>query len=70
MKHMRFWVIPKTEKKYDEYGEHWQHAEEYEKAKHQRQTDFGGYAQGDFSDFFESIKPGNKTISVFGMEVI
>ena len=27
--------IPENRKKYDEYGEHWKYAEEYEKAAHQ-----------------------------------
>lgn len=50
-------------KKYDDYGENWQHAEEFEKSKQQRQYQrsgqqggfegFGG--GGDFSDFFESM---------------
>lgn len=55
---------PVKRKKYDEYGENWKHAEEYDKAKKsqsQRQyagggggpSDFGG--GGDFSDFFESM---------------
>ncbi len=54
-------------KKYDEYGENWQHAEEFEKAKQQQRhyqrggqqdgyTSFGG--GGDYSDFFESMFGG------------
>ncbi|WP_426064665.1 DnaJ C-terminal domain-containing protein [Flavobacterium sp. DSP2-3-1] len=54
-------------KKYDNYGENWQHAEEFEKSKQQRQYHgngrqggfeggFGG--GGDFSDFFESMFGG------------
>jgi curved DNA-binding protein len=55
-------------KKYDDYGENWQHAEEFEKSKQQRQyqgngqqggfggSGFGG--GGDFSDFFESMFGG------------
>lgn len=56
---------PEKRKKYDEYGEHWQHAEAYEQAKQQRassQSDdwqqytySGGQHEGDFSDFFESL---------------
>lgn len=55
-------------KKYDQYGENWKHAEEFEKAKQQQYSGhrqagngsrqyttegFGG--DGDFSDFFESM---------------
>lgn len=55
---------PENRKKYDQYGENWKHAEEFEKAKQQRQSqqrtyggqqsysDFGGQ---DYSDFFESM---------------
>jgi len=58
---------PEKRKKYDEYGENWEHAEAYEQARQQQQQqggrrtytysgqagpDFGG---GDFSDFFESM---------------
>jgi curved DNA-binding protein len=58
---------PENRKKYDEYGEHWKHADEYEKAKQQQQqytqqhsgqTDFGGYNESDFSDFFNSMFGG------------
>ena len=58
-------------KKYDEYGENWQHAEQYEKAKQQgqysgggQQSGFGGFegegfgGAGDYSDFFESMFGG------------
>jgi len=55
-------------KKYDDYGENWQHAEEFEKSKQQRQYQgngqqggFGGggfSGGGDFSDFFESMFGG------------
>lgn len=60
-------------KKYDDYGENWQHAEEFEKSKQQRQYHgngqqggfggggFGGggfSGGGDFSDFFESMFGG------------
>ncbi|WP_370479419.1 DnaJ C-terminal domain-containing protein [Tamlana flava] len=56
---------PENRKKYDQYGEHWKHAEEYEKAKqqqsqHQRsyQGSSGGYSAKDFSDFFENMFSG------------
>ena len=42
---------PEKRKKYDEYGEHWKHADEFEAQKQaQKQTDAGG-----FSDFFEQM---------------
>lgn len=62
---------PEKRKKYDQYGENWKHAEQYEQARSQQQTnrhagggfgDFGGEGytyssgeEGDFSDFFESL---------------
>ncbi len=55
---------PEKRKKYDAYGEHWQHAEAYENAKQQSAgqsrgwDDFtynGAENEGDFSDFFESL---------------
>ena len=52
---------PENRKKYDEYGEHWQHSDDYEKAKQQQgqrrpqyQTT-GDFSGEDFSDFFESM---------------
>lgn len=61
---------PEKRKKYDEYGENWKHAEEYEKAR-QQQSQQGGFSgfgdnnggysygfsgdNGEFSDFFESL---------------
>jgi curved DNA-binding protein len=52
---------PEKRKKYDQYGEHWQHADEIEKNK-ARQNQYqqsGGFSgdmnEGDFSDFFESL---------------
>lgn len=52
-------------KKYDAYGENWQHAAEYEKANQQQryynssgsQEDFNSYGRDgdDYSDFFESL---------------
>ena len=51
---------PENRKKYDEYGEDWQHAEEYKKAKQQEQYQqskggSGRYSEEDFSDFFGSM---------------
>lgn len=52
-------------KKYDQYGKDWQHAEEFEKARSQRQSQsnqnnyrqytYTGNQESDFSDFFESM---------------
>jgi curved DNA-binding protein len=60
---------PEKRKKYDQYGKDWKHAEEFENRKqHQSRrqhnysgapNDFGGsHAEGDFSDFFESLFGG------------
>ncbi|MFT3703277.1 MAG: J domain-containing protein [Agriterribacter sp.] len=62
---------PEKRKKYDQYGENWQHAEEFEKVKQSRQQNsgssynfgdggsFGGdFSSGDFSDFFTSMFGG------------
>lgn len=61
---------PEKRKKYDAYGEHWQHADQYEKARQQQGSagfgeqqgyggfggqDFGDFSEGQFSDFFESL---------------
>jgi len=55
---------PANRKKYDQYGENWQHAEQFEKAQQARSERGGrtqtGYATGnfeeeDFSDFFQSM---------------
>lgn len=54
---------PEKRKKYDEYGENWQHADQYQASNRgqQQQNPFGGgayqggYGGGDFSDFFESM---------------
>ena len=58
---------PENRKKYDQYGENWQHSEEFEKAQQQRQYQrstgqqggYGGFegfsGGGDYSDFFESM---------------
>lgn len=47
---------PEKRKKYDEYGENWKHAEEYEKAK-QQQSQNGGFA--DFSGFGGGFSGGS-----------
>ena len=59
---------PENRKKYDQYGEHWQNAEEYEKAKQQQrqyqgssQDASGQYSQEDFSDFFGSMFGGGSS---------
>lgn len=61
---------PEKRKKYDEYGENWKHADEFEKARQQQGTySSGGFGDGfngfeynfsgndgaGFSDFFESL---------------
>ncbi|WP_432713034.1 DnaJ C-terminal domain-containing protein [Pedobacter sp.] len=61
---------PAKRKKYDDYGENWSHAEEFEKAKSSRSRQHAGgsggnpfegafsgsdFANGGFSDFFESL---------------
>ncbi|WP_291096956.1 MULTISPECIES: J domain-containing protein [unclassified Flavobacterium] len=52
---------PENRKKYDQYGENWKHAEEFEKSKQQQQhhrgSQQGGFSGGggDYSDFFESM---------------
>src|SRR5215218_10201335 len=61
---------PEKRKKYDQYGKDWKHAEEFEKAKQQRQYTGGGgeefygdFDSGNFSDFFESMFGGGRTKS-------
>jgi curved DNA-binding protein len=57
---------PEKRKKYDQYGNDWQHAEQFEKAKQQQQQSSnsrgaryaGTQSEGDFSDFFESMFGG------------
>ena len=65
---------PEKRKKYDKYGENWQHGEAYEQQSRQQQSqqrsysgggqDFGGFDfggsgnGGDFSDFFNSMFGG------------
>jgi curved DNA-binding protein len=59
---------PEKRKKYDQYGEHWKHADEFEKQKQQgaytsgrhSAQDFsdafgGDFGEGGYSDFFESL---------------
>ncbi len=64
---------PEKRKKYDQYGENWQHAEQFEKAKQSQRSnagheyDFGQgayseeFSSGDFSDFFTSMFGGGST---------
>ena len=60
---------PENRKKYDEYGEHWQHAEAYKKAEQkqkQRQSQYqttGDFSGSEYSDFFESMFGGRSTRS-------
>lgn len=60
---------PENRKKYDEYGENWQHAEAYKKAEQQqkqRQSQYqtsGDFSGGDYSDFFESMFGGGASSS-------
>lgn len=60
---------PEKRKKYDQYGKDWQHADEFERARQSRGSSGGystgggfneGYADSDFSDFFESMFGGNR----------
>lgn len=57
---------PEKRKKYDEYGENWKHAEQFEQARQQRsqassqpfggqESHYGEYDDEQFSDFFESM---------------
>ena len=55
-------------KKYDKYGKDWQHADEFEKAKKQQQSQRGyqkqsssDYSNSDYSDFFESMFGGARS---------
>lgn len=60
---------PENRKKYDEHGKDWKHAEEFEKAKQQqrqyqgggKQSPFGDFGGGDYSDFFESMFGGRSS---------
>jgi len=57
---------PENRKKYDQYGENWKHADEFENANQYqgqsnggRSTSYqGGQSESDFSDFFESLFGG------------
>jgi curved DNA-binding protein len=57
---------PDKRRKYDQYGEDWKHAEEFEKAKQYREQSSGSHGQrfsggqyeGDFSEFFETMFGG------------
>jgi curved DNA-binding protein len=64
---------PENRKKYDQYGEHWKHADEFEKAKQQKQYSYqhagggmgdfedafgGGFGESGFSEFFENLFGG------------
>jgi curved DNA-binding protein len=45
---------PEKRKKYDQYGENWKHADQYEQARQQQQQaggGFGGFGGGGFGDF-------------------
>src|SRR6266481_4760271 len=58
---------PEKRKKYDQYGENWQHGEEYEQYTRQQQSrqrepftgghasSFESFGGDDFSDFFQSL---------------
>lgn len=58
---------PEKRKKYDQYGNDWKHADEFDQAKQYGEQSSGGrrarYSgtppQGDFSDFFESLFGGS-----------
>ncbi|HTN07966.1 J domain-containing protein [Agriterribacter sp.] len=62
---------PEKRKKYDQYGQNWQHAESYEKTKQSQQeagrygaftggeSFSGDFSSGDFSDFFTSMFGGS-----------
>lgn len=66
---------PEKRKKYDQYGENWQHADEFEKQKQYRQQQSGGgqyqyydtgfsgsdFDAGGFSDFFEQMFGGSRS---------
>lgn len=54
---------PEKRKKYDQYGENWQHADEFTQARNSQSQGAGQqqenpFASGDFSDFFESMFGG------------
>lgn len=53
---------PEKRKKYDEYGENWQHSGQFEGARQSQRQGYGGqtqgYGGGGFSDFFDSMFGG------------
>ena len=57
---------PEKRKKYDQYGNDWKHAEEFEKAGQYREQSYppggswysGSQSEGDFSEFFNSLFGG------------
>ncbi len=60
---------PVKRKKYDQYGKDWKHAEQFEQARQSRSQQStrgghafsgGGFGDGDFSDFFESMFGGSQ----------
>lgn len=63
-------VLSNTEnrKKYDQYGNDWKHADEFDKAQQQRQQSHSGYqdqssrnfSESEYSDFFESMFGGGR----------
>jgi curved DNA-binding protein len=54
---------PEKRKKYDQHGQDWKHADEYEKARRaqssQQRARSSSQSGGDFSDFFESMFGGS-----------
>jgi curved DNA-binding protein len=55
---------PENRKKYDNYGEHWQHTDDYEKAKHKNQNANNGenaqqYSDEAYASFFENMFGGS-----------
>lgn len=56
---------PEKRKKFDQYGENWQHADQFENAKQQQppysreSRNTGSQTESDFSDFFESMFGGS-----------
>ncbi|MEQ9221331.1 MAG: J domain-containing protein [Cyclobacteriaceae bacterium] len=53
---------PENRKKYDQYGEEWKHADQFEQARRSSQSSqrqaSENFAEGDFSDFFDSFFGG------------
>ena len=55
---------PEKRRKYDEYGENWKHADQFDQARQQQGSgfggggytcDFGGFEGSGYSDFFETL---------------